>query len=206
MKRSAKAKPSTRDQFIAATSELMIENDAVEVSLSEIAARARSNVALVKYYFGNKQGLLIALLERDVAGATETLSKLMQSELSATEKMQLHIGGMLRSYHRFPYLNRLIRHITRDVDPETGRELTQRVLSPIVDFYKSVIAQGVESGEFRYVDPMLFYFTTVGACDQLFSARGVLKAVFKVDNVDDELQRRYELHTISMLTQGLASQ
>jgi len=196
---------STRDELIASTSALMIERDSVDVSLSDIAAHARSNVALVKYYFGNKDGLLVALLERDVQGAIDALGKLLLADAPAVVKMELHISGMLRTYHRFPYLNRLVRHVIRDSAPERAKDIAQRIVAPICDFYRALIDQGVAEGSFRRVDPMLFYFTVVGACDQMFSAGGVLKALFDVDEIDTELQRRYVEHTISVLTRGVFS-
>ena len=43
----------------------MREGDTVDVSLSELSKQSGLNSALVKYYFGNKAGLLKALLDRD---------------------------------------------------------------------------------------------------------------------------------------------
>ena len=57
-----------------AASELMIERASIEVSLSDIAQKSGVNAALVKYHFGNKDGLLLSLLERDAAGPIQTLS------------------------------------------------------------------------------------------------------------------------------------
>ncbi|WP_256849209.1 TetR/AcrR family transcriptional regulator, partial [Pantoea sp. Ft+CA_17] len=57
----------TADKLLLAASELMIESNSIEVSLSEIAQRSGVNAALVKYHFGNKDGLLLALLARDAA-------------------------------------------------------------------------------------------------------------------------------------------
>ena len=47
-------------------SSLMREGDTVDVSLSELSKRSGLNSALVKYYFGNKAGLLKALVEQGV--------------------------------------------------------------------------------------------------------------------------------------------
>lgn len=193
----------TRSELMAATSALMIERDSVDISLSEIAGRARSNVALVKYYFGNKDGLLIALLERDVQGAIEALERLIATDAPALWKMQHHVSGLLRTYHQYPYLNRLVRSVIRDSSPERAKDLAQRLVGPICEFYEALIDQGVSEGTFRRVDPMLMYFSAVGACDQLFSARGVLKALFDVDDIDDNLRRRFIDHTVALLTQGV---
>lgn len=193
----------TRADLLTSTSELMIERDTVDVSLSDIAGRARSNVALVKYYFGNKDGLLIALIERDVAGAIEGLERLIATDAPALVKMEHHISGLLRTYHRFPYLNRLVRSVIRNSSSEVSRGIAQRVIGPIGQFYEALIAQGVAEGTFRPIEPMLMYFSAVGACDQLYSGGGILKAVYDVDEIDDGLRRRYIAHTVALLTQGV---
>src|SRR5438045_6222531 len=60
-------KNSTAEKLLVAASELMIERASIEVSLSDIAQKSGVNAALVKYHFGNKDGLLLALLARDPA-------------------------------------------------------------------------------------------------------------------------------------------
>ena len=61
------AKNPTAEKLLVAASELMIERSSIEVSLSDIAQKSGVNAALVKYHFGNKDGLLLALLARDAA-------------------------------------------------------------------------------------------------------------------------------------------
>src|ERR1043166_4630569 len=102
---------STAERLLVAASELMIERNSIDVSLSELARKSGINAALVKYHFGNKDGLLLALLARDSQSEIENLDYLMRQPISPTEKLRLHIAGIIKAYHRFPYLNRLIRHL-----------------------------------------------------------------------------------------------
>ena len=60
-------KNSTAEKLLVAASELMIERASIEVSLADIAQKSGVNAALVKYHFGNKDGLLLGLLARDAA-------------------------------------------------------------------------------------------------------------------------------------------
>ena len=75
--RASAGKNSTAEKLLVAASELMIERSSIEVSLSDIAQKSGVNAALVKYHFGNKDGLLLALLARDAA------TEMTQSRISA---------------------------------------------------------------------------------------------------------------------------
>ena len=76
-----KAKVSARDQLLMAASSLMIEKETIDIPLGEIAQRAGLNSALVSYYFGGKEGLLMALAKRDTAQAVREMDALMATGL-----------------------------------------------------------------------------------------------------------------------------
>ena len=74
-------KNSTAEKLLVAASELMIERASIEVSLSDIALKSGVNAALVKYHFGNKDGLLLALLARDAATEMSQLEYLISQPI-----------------------------------------------------------------------------------------------------------------------------
>jgi len=180
---------STADRLLTAASSLMIERSSTDISLSDIARRSGHNSALVKYHFGNKTGLLLALLRRDASAALAQLENLWRTDLSATAKLKLHIVGIANAYHRSPYLNRLIHVLLHQSGSEVAREVSEFFVKPVINFERRLLEQGVRSGEFKPVDPMLFYFTLFGAIDHLFHARHALLHGFGIDEVTDELRR-----------------
>ncbi|MEC9435586.1 MAG: TetR family transcriptional regulator [Pseudomonadota bacterium] len=194
---------STRDSLLAAASSLMRSRDTLGVSISDIAAEAGVNSALVKYYFGNKSGLLLALLERDLGLSITQLRDLVAMDMRPSAKMRYHLSGLIRIYFRFPYLQRLLISIMRDESEEVGRQIAETYLRPIAEAYETMIADGVAAGEFRPTDARFFYFTAIGACDQIFSARFVLKYVHGIDEIDDELRRVYVEQTVGLIMDGL---
>src|SRR6516162_11725050 len=108
------AKNATAEKLLVAASELMIERSSIDVSLSDIAQKSGVNAALVKYHFGNKDGLLLALLARDAATEMDNLEYLLGQRISPTAKLKLHIGGIIRAYRRFPYMNRLLHYLLHE--------------------------------------------------------------------------------------------
>ena len=135
---------STRDSLLAAASALMRSRDTLSVSISDIAAEAGVNSALVKYYFGNKNGLMLALLERDLSLSITQLRDLVAMDMRPAAKMRYHLSGLIRIYFRFPYLQRLLISIMRDESEEVGRQIAETYLSPIAQAYETMIAEGVD--------------------------------------------------------------
>src|SRR6186997_654713 len=103
--RAQPARNPTAEKLLVAASELMIARKSIEVSLSDIAQKSGVNSALVKYHFGNKDGLLLALLARDAATEMTNLDYLMAQPISPTAKMKLHVAGIIKAYYQFPYMN-----------------------------------------------------------------------------------------------------
>jgi len=69
-----------REQLLVNASRLMRENDTIHVSLSELSKAANLNSALVKYYFGNKGGLMREVLMRDMEGIKKAFEDLAESD------------------------------------------------------------------------------------------------------------------------------
>src|SRR5271169_5464606 len=147
-------KNSTAEKLLVAASELMIERSSIEVSLSDIAQKSGVNAALVKYHFGNKDGLLLALLARDAATELAQLEYLLAQPLTPTAKLKLHIGGIIRAYHQFPYMNRLIHYLLHESSAEAADEVSKFFVAPLLDFHRRLLAQGIKSREFRKIDPV----------------------------------------------------
>ena len=197
------AKNTTAEKLLVAASKLMIERSSIEVSLSDIAQKSGVNAALVKYHFGNKDGLLLALLARDAANEVANLEYLLAQPITPTEKLKLHIGGIIRAYHRFPYMNRLIHYLLHETSAEAAAEVSQFFVAPLLDFHRRLLAEGIKAGEFRKIDPVLFYTSLIGACDHLFFGRQAMSHASGVGPVTDEVCRDYIKHIEALLCGGM---
>src|SRR3981081_959801 len=77
---------TTAEKLLVAASKLMIERSSIDVSLSDIAQKSGVNAALVKYHFGNKDGLLLALLARDAATEIAQIEYLLAQPIHPSAK------------------------------------------------------------------------------------------------------------------------
>src|SRR6202142_2211189 len=201
--RHVAAKSATAEKLLVAASRLMIERSSIEVSLSDIAQKSGVNAALVKYHFGNKDGLLLALLARDAATEVAGLEYLLAQPITPTAKLKLHIAGIIRAYYQFPYMNRLIHYLLHESSAEAADEVSKFFVAPLLDFHRRLLSEGICAGEFRNIDPVLFYTSLIGACDHLFFARHAMSRATGVGPVTDEVSRQYIRHMEALICGGV---
>jgi TetR/AcrR family transcriptional regulator len=194
---------AARAQLLDTASQLMREGDTVDVSLSELASASGLNSALVKYYFGNKAGLLTALLERDFVGILSAVDALLAKDADPETKLRLHMSAVVRTFFTTPYIHRLLMRLIRESAPEEGQRLADAYLRPLLDAYHKLIGEGVRSGVFREVDPLFFYFTVVGAADRFYTARYVLRYCAGTDVLDEALSEGYRAHLNDFVVAGI---
>ena len=192
-----------RELLLQTASDIMREGDIVDISLSELSLRSGLNSALVKYYFGNKAGLMKALLDRDMADIVHAVDALMAKDMAPEDRLRRHIGAVVDTYYKTPYLNRLLMRLVRESDDEEAHRIADSYLTPLSRAYDKLIEDGVRSGVFRPVDPQLFYFTVTGACDRFFSTRLVLKHCYDTENLTENLRDRYRAHCIDFIMAGI---
>jgi AcrR family transcriptional regulator len=194
---------SARERLLDTAGRLMSDRHSIDVSLSEIAGHSGLNSALVKYYFGNKNGLLLALVEREAAAALQGFAELLRQDLSPTEKLRRHIAGIINNFFRTPYLNRLLHSLLDDRHARSAKQVNRIFVQPLMELQRELLDAGTRAGEFKPVDPLLFYVSVLGACDHLFNARYAVRPLARVAGMDDELRERYIAHVCDVFIHGL---
>jgi len=200
---AAIATNDARTLLLDTASGLMREGDIVDVSLSEISRRSGLNSALVKYYFGNKAGLLKALIEREWVTIVRSVDALLAMEADPETKLRIHMAGVVDNFFRTPYTHRLLMRLIREEEPAEAQRLADTYLKPLLSAYDQLIGEGVAAGIFRSVDPQVFSFTVIGAADRFFSARLVLRHCSETDVLDEALRDRYRSHLNDFVIAGI---
>jgi len=193
----------TREKLLAAAHDLLYERMGGAASISEICARADVNVAMVKYCFGSKDGLLDALLERVLAHLTGEIRHLADLDLPPGEKLRRHVAAIVHNYVRYPYVNRLMNERLMSMEPDAVDRLGSIFAVPARDWYAQLLRDGEKAEGWRPIDPTLFFFTVVGVCEFLFAGRALLERGFD-ERMDAELVERFSAHATELVTNGVA--
>ena len=86
-------------------------------------------------------------------------------------------------------MNRLIHYLLHESSAEAADEVSKFFVAPLLDFHRRLLAEGIKAGEFRNIDPVLFYTSLIGACDHLFFGRHAMSRATGVGPVTDEVCR-----------------
>ena len=197
---------TTRERLLAATHELLSERGGGPVSVNEICSRAGVNVAMVKYCFGNKDGLMQALIDRVADGFIQDLKRLDALRLAPPERLTRHVEGIVTNYVRYPYINRLVNLQLLSTDPDGVDHFARSYALPMRDWYARVLKEGARSGAFRPVDPVLFFFTVLGMAEFFFTGQPLLRGAFGKGEMSPATIKAFSRHTTEMMLHGVLAE
>lgn len=193
----------TRERLLAATHALLVERGGGHASVNDICLRAGANVAMVKYCFGSKDGMMQALIDRITGGFVEDIKRLDALNLNPSDRLSRHVAGIVGNYVRYPYINRLTNEQLLAADPDGVSQFSRNYAVPMRDWYARLLKEGAASGEFRHVDPVLFFFTVLGMAEFYFTAQPLMRGAFARGELDQPAIKRFIKHTTDMLLHGL---
>jgi len=151
---------SSRESILDSATEVFMESGFSGARVDEIARRAQANKAMIYYHFGSKQDLYRAVLLRLFGDVLAEISRLKTSEAPPREKLQAlytRIAAHFETKRALPHI--MLREILaggKSIDAEASR-----TLFVIVSFVADTIREGVRTGEFREVDPLLLHMSVL---------------------------------------------
>jgi AcrR family transcriptional regulator len=148
--RKPKAPEANRARILAAATTEFASRGFEGASMDAIAARTQTTRALINYYFGSKERLYLAVLERVYAEIREAENELELEHLAPVDAIRRIVEFTYDYYVEHEYFVRLVvaenqakgRHMKRFPSLRT-------VNRPIVDMLGAVVARGQAEGTFR---------------------------------------------------------
>jgi AcrR family transcriptional regulator len=151
--------------------------------MDSIAARAGLNKRLIYYYFGSKDDLFLAVLERTYADIRDAEQQLHLDEVEPVEAIRRLVSFTWHYYLDHPEFITLLNSENLHRAAHLKRsERIQDMNSPLVQLLDGVLERGRREKLFRSgVDPVQLYISIAALCYFYLSNNDTLSAIFGRD-------------------------
>lgn len=188
-----------RDSLIAAAKKLLQELTPAQVTIAAIAREAGADPALVRYYFGSREALLLEVTQQ-ITMQAETESA--PAGLEPAEGLEDLIHRTFRFTRSARYMQRLMAEELSTVrSPEVREKLREWQRMP-VDAYQELRERdgGAHLTDFT---PLFVHLAVIGISDFFHSGEEVVKMLVPQGTDLAELEREYEAFIPRLLLDGL---
>lgn len=166
---------SARDEFAA--------RGLAGARMDSIAERAGLNKRLIYYYFGSKDDLFLAVLERVYADIRAAEQRLHLDEIEPVEAIRQLVSFTWHYYLEHPEFITLLNSENLHGASHLKRsDRIQEMNSPLVQLLATVLERGKKDDLFRAgVDPVQLYISIASLCYFYLSNNHTLSAIFGRD-------------------------
>jgi AcrR family transcriptional regulator len=183
----------TRAEILAVATAVFADQGYSGARVDEIAARTRTTKRMLYYYFGSKEGLYLAVLERAYAGIRELEQQVDIEHLAPTEAMRQLAEITFDHHEAHPDFIRLVgienihraEHLARSA-------VLDRLASPALEVLTGILERGRAAGEFREdVDALDVHMVISAFCVFRIANRHTWQAIFRRDMLDPARRVRH---------------
>ena len=174
-------------------------------SIRDLAHEAGVNVAMVNYYFGSKEKLVEAILEKKSSYMKDRIEELeANTNLSELDKIDALIEDYANrildgaSFHKFLYKELM------DTKRDVIHTFLNNSFARNTRNFAAIIQKGIDKKVFREVDPILTVTSIIGSISQVVVSKSMcnqllLKPEGNEPYMDDKFKQRLIIHIKSMI-------
>ena len=169
--------------------------------IDEIAERTNSSKRMIYYYFGSKEGLYRAVLERAYTAVREVDADNRRDDLDPDAALRDVVGVTFDYHNQHPEFVRLVmnENILRGAHVGEVPGIRERNRK-VIDQLPAILARGVASGHFREgVDPVELHMTISALCFYNVSNRYTFSFGFERDMSSPKALARRRMSVIDVI-------
>lgn len=187
-----------RDALIAATRTLLEELAPARVTISSIARKAGVDPALVRYYFGNREALLLAVVDQMLGEHSQDVADFADPVTA----LRNHMRGTFQFTRSAKHMNRLMIDELATARSAEVRDRVRESNAKAVHFYEEV-QKCDAAGALTRFNPLFLHIAAIGVCDFFVTAAPILETLVPPGTDMDNLAREYEAFVADLLINGL---
>lgn len=147
-------KTLTRRDILEAAAGLFRAQGYNETSLGDIASHVGIGRTTLYEYFADKEGILVALVQQELPGLMAALVADLPEDRPCRDRLRLLIERGLEFVSDESQLGSMLMRELPNISKDAQREVRQAHFG-LADAVVRVCSEGVESGEFRAMDPRI---------------------------------------------------
>jgi AcrR family transcriptional regulator len=184
----------TRENILDIAGEEFVSAGYSGARVDEIAERTNTSKRMIYYYFGNKEGLYLAVLERAYTKIRALEAQLDLENLSPEEAMRKLVENTFDHDDANPDFVRLvsIENIHRAEHMRRSKVLAEMNVG-VIDIISRLLERGLADGSFRRrIDPVDLHMMISAQCFFRVSNMHTFGAIFDRDLSDPALKLRHK--------------
>ena len=168
-----------REQILDAAESLFARKGLEATTIKEIGAVAQQNPALLYYYFGSKEELYRAVLQRTMTGMVSRGSAAFDAARGPADAIRALGSAQLEFLLTHPTAPRLLIREMIDHEARQAEAVLLETAAGLFARLCNVIEQGQRTGEFRRdVEPRFAAISTIAQVVYFFTARPAIGLFF----------------------------
>jgi AcrR family transcriptional regulator len=197
----------TKENIIAVATEEFVSSGFSGARVDQIAERTKTSKRMIYYYFGSKEGLYLAVLERAYQKIRSLETRLNLEDLSPEDAMRTLVGSTFDHDDANPDFIQLvsIENIHR-AEHLRNTDVLQKANSGIIAILSAILERGYKESAFkRRIDPVDLHQMISALCFFRVSNRHTFGAIFDRDLMEGALKARHRLIISDMVLSYLKS-
>lgn len=172
----------TKQKIIDVARKLFIQKGYTGTSIRLIASKSQINLSMISYYFKNKEGLYIAVLQEQIQQIYTILQHSQNISENPKECLQYYITHIFKLYKTKPNFARMALS-TLNEPTAISKNIRGEFAKKLLGFISSNLQKGVDMGLFR---------DDIALKDMTFMLVSIIHFYINLQNIKNSLQ--LELH------------
>jgi TetR/AcrR family transcriptional regulator len=169
-----------------------------------IAKAAGVNIALLFYYYSNKERLYAAVMEEVFAQWSQALRKPLGSKGSPRQRILTFVETFYDFVAASVWRPRLVQQeLMRSTHPVAIRKLLKTYVRPIHTKFMKTLRDGIADGSFRELDVENFYYSTTAIITHYFSNSSAIAAISGTNPVSLARVKARKRAVLDLISAGL---
>ncbi len=195
---------ATKQQILDAAEIEFAKNGLFGARTDAIAKGANVAPRMIYYYFGSKEGLYKAVLQRPAVEFQEILEQLNLEQLPAPEALRILLRNIIVYEISHRYRGMLF---FQEANQNQGKYFQQTIWQQPIAYVTKILERGIEEGTFCQLDPYMTTLTIAGVCVFYANAYENLKHLTPdIELLSSEMIEKYTQAAINLVFNGVLAQ